>query len=47
MLKLIFDKLIFLIIECGKGEDFKNGALHSNFIFVNIDPHKPKKCVAY
>ena len=27
--------------------DFKNGALHSNFMFVNIEPYKLKKCVQY
>ena len=27
--------------------DFKNGALDSDFMFVNIEPHKSKKCVPY
>ena len=51
MLKPIFDKDVnfFLkkIILCTKGGDFKNGALHSDFMFVNIEPYKSKKCVPY
>ena len=51
MLKPTFDKDVnfFLkkIIQCAKGGDFKNGALDSDFMFVNIEPHKSKKCVPY
>ena len=35
------------IILCAKGEDFKKGALDSDFMFVNIEPYKSKKCVPY
>ena len=48
MLKLIFDKDVNFIskkIITLKGGDFKNGALHSDFMFVNIEPYKSKKCV--
>ena len=50
MLKPIFDDfLIFLkkIILCAKGGDFKKGALDSDYMFVNIEPYKSKKCVPY
>ena len=53
MLKPIFDEDVnfFLkkIILCakGKGGDFKKGALDSDFMFVNIEPYKSKKCVPY
>ena len=30
-----------------KGGDFKNGALDSDFMFVNIEPYKSKKCGPY
>ena len=35
------------IILCAKGGDFKKGALDSDFMFVNIEPYKSKKCVPY
>ena len=35
------------IILCDKGGDFKKGALDSDFMFVNIEPYKSKKCVPY
>ena len=35
------------IILCAKSEDFKKGALDSDFMFVNIEPYKSKKCVPY
>ena len=51
MLKPIYDKNVnfFLkkIILCAKGGDFKYGALHSDFMFVNIELYKSKKCVPY
>ena len=51
MLKPIFDKDVNFfskkIILCAKGGDFKNGALHSDFMFVNIEPYKSKKSVPY
>ena len=51
MLNSIFDKYVnfFLkkIILFAKGGDFKNGALDSDVMFVNIEPHKSKKCVPY
>ena len=51
MLNSIFDKDVNFfskkIIYCAKGGDFKNGALDSDFMFVNIEPHKSKKCVPY
>ena len=47
MLKPIFDedvdffpKKIILLF-------FKKGALDSDFMFVNIEPYKSKKCVPY
>ena len=50
-LKPIFDEDVdfFLkkIILCAKGGDFKKGALDSDFMFVNIEPYKSKKCVPY
>ena len=49
--KTIFDEDVdfFLkkIILCAKGGDFKKGALDSDFMFVNIEPYKSKKCVTY
>ena len=30
-----------------EGGDFKNGPLHSHFIFVNSKPYKSKKCITY
>ena len=30
-----------------KGGDFKKGALDSDFMFVDIEPYKSKKCVPY
>ena len=51
MLKPIFDKDVNFfskkIIWCAKGGDFKNGASDSDFMYVNIEPHKSKKCVPY
>ena len=51
MLKPIFDEDVDFfskkIILCAKGEDFKKGALDSDFMFVNIEPYKSKKCVPY
>ena len=51
MLKPIFDKDVNFfwkkIILCAKGGDFKKGALDSDFMFVNIEPYKSKKCVPY
>ena len=35
------------IILCAKGGDFRKGALDSDFMFVNIEPYKSKKCVPY
>ena len=35
------------LIFNGKGGDFKKGALDSDFMFVNIEPYKSKKCVPY
>ena len=35
------------IIERVKGGDFKNGELYSDFMIVNIQPYKSKKCVTY
>ena len=50
MLKPIFDEHVDFfskkIILCAKGGDFK-GALDSDFMFVNIEPYKSKKCVPY
>ena len=49
MLKLSFDKDVNFFskkkIEHAKGGHFKNGALHSDFMFVNIEPYKSKKCI--
>ena len=49
MLKPIFDEDVDFfskkIILCAKGGDFKKGALDSDFMFVNIEPYKSKKCV--
>ena len=51
MLKPIFDKDVNFFMKkkilCAKGGDFKNGALHSDFMCVNIEPYKSKKCVPY
>ena len=51
MLKPIFDQDVDFfskkIILCAKGGDFKKGALDSDFMFVNIEPYKSKKCVPY
>ena len=57
MLKLIFDKDVNFFAKIfykkaprPKGGDFKNGlngSLHSDFMFVNIEPYKSKKCVSY
>ena len=51
MLKSIFDKDVNFIskkiILCAKGGDFKNGALDSDFMFVNIELYKSKKSVPY
>ena len=54
MLKPIFDEDFDFfskkIILCAKGGDFnvfKKGALDSDFMFVNIEPYKSKKCVPY
>ena len=51
MLKPIFDKdvnfLLKKIIWCAKGGEFKNGALDSEVMFVNIEPYKAKKYVSY
>ena len=51
MLKPIFDEDVDFfskkIILCAKGGDFKKGALDSDFMFVNIEPYKSKKCVPY
>ena len=48
MIKPIFDKDVDFfskkIILCAKGGDFKKGALDSDFMFVNIEPYKSKKC---
>ena len=48
---LIFDEDVDFfsekIILCAKGGDFKKGALDSDFMFVNIEPYKSKKCVPY
>ena len=44
MLKLISDKDVNFTNECTKGRDFKNSALHLDFMIVNIVPYKPKKC---
>ena len=42
MLKLSFYKDLYFflkkIFKRAKGEDFKNGVLHSDFMFVNIEP---------
>ena len=44
MLKPIFDEDVDFfskkIILCAKGGDFKNHALDSDFMFVNIEPYK-------
>ena len=49
MLKPIFDEDVDFfskkIILCAKGGDFKKGALDSDFMFINIEPYKSKKCV--
>ena len=53
MIKPIFDKDVDFfskkIILCAKGGNFKKGALDldSDFMFVNIEPYKSKKCVPY
>ena len=51
MPKPIFDEDVDLfskkIILCAKGGDFKKGALDSDFMYVNIEPYKSKKCVPY
>ena len=51
MLKPIFDEDVDFLkkkkILCAKGGDFKKGALYSDFMFVNIEPYKLKKCVPY
>ena len=51
MLKPIFDEDVAFfskkIILCAKGGDFKKGALDLDFMFVNIEPYKSKKCVPY
>ena len=50
-LKLIFDKEVNfekkILIWRARGGDFKNGMSHSDFMFVNIEPHESKKCVSY
>ena len=51
MPKPIFDEDVNFfskkIIQYAKGGDFKNGALDSDFMFVNMEPYKSKKCVPY
>ena len=51
MLKPIFGRDVNFfskkIISCAKGGDCKNGALDSDFMFINIEPYKSKKCVSY
>ena len=51
MFELIFDKNVnffsIKIISCVKGGDFMNGALHSDFMYVNIKPQKSKKCITH
>ena len=41
MIKPIFDKDVNFFLKkkilCAKDGDFKNGALHSDFMFVNIE----------
>ena len=49
--KTIFDEDVDFfskkIILCAKGGDLKKGALDSDFMFVNIEPYKSKKCAPY
>ena len=49
MLKLIFNKDVnfkkIKMICRAKGGDLKNCMSHSDFMFVNIEPYKSKKCV--
>ena len=51
MLKPIFDEDVDFYLKkknlCAKGGDFKKGALDPDFMFVNIEPYKSKKCVPY
>ena len=51
MLKPIFDEDVDFFskkkILFTKGRDFNKGALDSDFMFVNIEPYKSKKCVPY
>ena len=54
MLKPIFDEDVDFfskknnfVRQSLKGGDFKKGALDSDFMFVNIEPYKSKKCVPY
>ena len=43
-----FSKKIILCAKARpKGGDFKKGALDPDFMFVNIEPYKSKKCVPY
>ena len=48
MLKPFLTKMLTFfrkkIILCAKGGDFKKGVLDSDFMFVNIEPYKSKKC---
>ena len=49
MLRLIFGKDVNFFREKKrvKSGDFKNGALHSDFMLVNIEPYKSKNCLPY
>ena len=50
MLKLILDKDVNFFEKNNltrQGGDFKNGALHSDFMFVNCEPYKSNKDVPH
>ena len=51
MLKPIFDEDVDFLKKQKKfvrqSGDFKKGTLDSDFMFVNIEPYKSKKCVPY
>ena len=47
--KTHFDKVVNFFRKkiTTKGGDFKNGELHSDFMFVNIEPYISKTCDPY
>ena len=47
LLQISHQKCFFISISIPGRSGVKNGALDSDFMFVNIEPYKSKKCVPY